>query len=608
MMRIRSLAIVAILIACTVSGAAAFGADSSSSNPYGTATEEFPRPLDTYGDSSTASIAGKLRHRIEVEPFNMAATLIFLLAIIHTFLSSKLLAVAHRLEKKHEEQIAKSEAPEDSVSFGAGVLHFLGELETVFGVWAVALLVVITAFFDWNTAVHYVSDGVDFTEALFIVVIMTLASTRPILKLSESVMAAIATKLGGTLTAWWFTILTLGPLLGSFITEPAAMTISALLLAKKFYALEPPRSLKYATIALLFVNTSIGGTLTHFAAPPVLMVAGPWDWGLLHMLTHFGWKAILGIGIVNTVYYFGFRHDFAAFEEKFQRLSLEERVLSDHLDRGEMESRWNESISEIDRELGASENLTRKVDDIISKVKERLEPTYVERMNEHGIDREMAGRLLERRLSEVKLSRLRRVLPIMLKPSQRAWFEDPDWDRREDPVPAWVTLVHVGFMVWTILNAHYPALFVPGLLFYLAFAQVTWPYQNRVDLRAPLLVGFFLGGLLIHGGVQAWWIEPVLGSLSEVPLMLSATIMTAFNDNAAITYLSTLIPNLTDGMRYAVVAGAVAGGGMTVIANAPNPAGQSILKGYFRHGVSPSKLALAALGPTVIVWLIFLLL
>jgi hypothetical protein len=153
----------------------------------------------------------------------------------------------------------------------------------------------------------------------------------------------------------------------------------------------------------------------------------------------------------------------------------------------------------------------------------------------------------------------------------------------------------------------HPALFVPGLLFYLAFAQVTSPYQNNIELRSPLLVGFFLGGLLIHGGVQAWWIEPVLGSLAEVPLMLAATIMTSFNDNAAITYLATLIPGITDGMKYAVVSGAVAGGGLTVIANAPNPAGQALLKGFFENGVSPAKLLLAAMGPTAIVWLIFLL-
>jgi hypothetical protein len=163
------------------------------------------------------------------------------------------------------------------------------------------------------------------------------------------------------------------------------------------------------------------------------------------------------------------------------------------------------------------------------------------------------------------------------------------------------------FMAWTIFNAHYPALFIPGLLFFLGFAQVTAPYQNRIDLKPPLLVGFFLGGLVIHGGVQGWWIEPVLGSLAEIPLMLGATILTAFNDNAAITFLSTLVPGFSDSLKYAVVAGAVAGGGLTVIANAPNPAGQFILKKYFENGVSPAGLLKGALLPTVIVWLVFLL-
>ena len=171
-----------------------------------------------------------------------------------------------------------------------------------------------------------------------------------------------------------------------------------------------------------------------------------------------------------------------------------------------------------------------------------------------------------------------------------------------------MTLVHVLFMGWTIFNAHYPELFIPGLLFFLGFAQVTAPYQNRIDLKPPLLVGFFLGGLVIHGGVQGWWIEPVLGSLPEIPLMLGATILTAFNDNAAITFLSTLVPKFTDSLKYAVVAGAVAGGGLTVIANAPNPAGQSLLKHHFKNGVSPIGLLKGALVPTVIVWLAFILL
>jgi len=595
-----------IMIGCIFSGVAMLDVDRSFASSQEALEQPFPRPLDEYDDSKIVTIAGKLKQRIKVEPFNVFATSIFLFAIIHTFLSSKLLQIAHKWEEEHAVKIAAQKAPKGSVHHGAEALHFIGEVETVFGVWAIALILAIVAFFDWKTAVHYVTDGVDFTEAFFIIVIMTLASSRPILKLSEGIMARIATRLGATITAWWFTLLTLGPLLGSFITEPAAITICALLLAKKFYTLEPSRNLKYATIALLFVNISIGGTLTHFAAPPVLMVAGPWDWGLLHMATHFGWKAILAICLVNSVYYFIFRSEFKVLEEKFQVFRLEEEVLSDHLDRQEMESEWDEAITKNYQELRIKEKLERQVEDAVSSMRKRLMPTYIERITASGVNRESAQQLFEKRFNEIKLFRLRRELPIVLSASQRGSFKDPDWDDREDPVPVWVTLVHIAFMVWTIVNAHYPALFVPGLLFFLAFAQVTSPYQNNIDLKPPLLVGFFIGGLLIHGGVQGWWIEPVLGSLGEIPLMLTATILTAFNDNAAITYLSTLIPDLTDGMKYAVVAGAVTGGGLTVIANAPNPAGRSILNRYFENGVSPSKLFLAALGPTVVVGLIFL--
>ena len=120
-------------------------------------------------------------------------------------------------------------------------------------------------------------------------------------------------------------------------------------------------------------------------------------------------------------------------------------------------------------------------------------------------------------------------------------------------------------------------------------------------------MGFFLAGLVVHGGLQGWWIAPVLSHLTDVPLLLGAAGLTAFNDNAAITYLASLVPNFSEELKYAVVAGAVAGGGLTVIANAPNPAGQSILSDYFPDGVSPLKLALGALIPTIIMLAVFLL-
>jgi Na+/H+ antiporter NhaD/arsenite permease-like protein len=179
---------------------------------------------------------------------------------------------------------------------------------------------------------------------------------------------------------------------------------------------------------------------------------------------------------------------------------------------------------------------------------------------------------------------------------------------RVEPIPAWITIVQIGFMAVIVFVAHYPALFIGAFLFFLAFSQATAHHQSRLDLKPPLLVGFFLAGLVIHGGLQAWWIEPVLKSLGAVPLFLSATLLTAVNDNAAITYLATLVPGFTDPLKYAVVAGAVAGGGLTVIANAPNPAGQAILQRFFPDGVSPLRLLMGALLPTLIMMAALMLL
>ena len=181
-------------------------------------------------------------------------------------------------------------------------------------------------------------------------------------------------------------------------------------------------------------------------------------------------------------------------------------------------------------------------------------------------------------------------------------------ENREIPIPVWITLVHILFIGWTVFNAHYPPLFIGGFLFFLGFAFATKKYQNHINLKPPMLVGFFLAGLVTHGGLQAWWIAPVLGSLAEVQLMLTSTVLTAFNDNAAITYLATLVPNLGEASKYAVVAGAVTGGGLTVIANAPNPAGQSILGRFFSNGVNPAFLAVAAFVPTIIMGLCFMIL
>jgi len=488
--------------------AAAFAAGAGNENALIT----FPTPLDGYGDSGISSLWEILRNRISADPFNLWASVVFALAITHTFFAGRFRHWAHAVEERHLARLSlrpqatdsNQDGMPDEVSFGGQILHFLGEIEAIFGIWVIALAAVIIGFKDLDTATYYIAHKVNYTEPLFVVVIMTLASTRPILNLSERGLSAIAGIGGRTPGAWWLTILTVAPVLGSFITEPAAMTIAALLLVKQFYALDPSPRLKYATLGLLFVNISVGGTFTHFAAPPVLMVAKPWGWDIAYMFTHFGWRALIGILVGTALYWAIFRKELASLAAK---------------------------------------------------------------------------------------------APV------------PDADARKAvPIPVWITLVQVGFMAFTVWRAHDPALFIGGFLFFLAFAQATAHHQGTVDLKPALLVGFFLAGLVNHGGVQGWWIQPVLSSLGEVPLFIGATVLTAFNDNAAITYLATLVPDFTDALKYAVVAGAVTGGGLTVIANAPNPAGQSILQKFFGpDGVSPLGLALGALIPTVILALCFML-
>jgi hypothetical protein len=447
-----------------------------------------------------------LGYRADVapQPLDLIATTLFLLAILHTFLTAHFTALAHRVQHAHDTRLrVAGAAPAPSVL--AELLHFVGEVEVVFGLWVVPLVVALSLYRGWTETAHYVNDTVNYTEPLFVVVIMVLASTRPIVSLAEASLRRVAMLGGQSPAAWWITILTIGPVLGSLVTEPAAMTICALLLARQFFDLQPTGRLKYATLGLLFVNVSIGGTLTHFAAPPVLMVARPWGWDTMFMLSHFGWRAILAIMLSTSLYYLLFRSEFV-------------------------------------------------------ELAQRQPPPDVDQPSE-DID------ATER--------------PLL-------------------PIPAWITLVHLAFMAWTVVNSHYPAMFFGGFLFFLGFTRATAPFQSRIDLKAPLLVGFFLAGLVIHGGLQGWWIGPLLARLSEVPLFLGAVILTAFNDNALITYLGTLVPGLDQRLKVALVEGAVTGGGLTVIANAPNPAGQALLARFFGGAVQPLWLLLGALVPTLV--------
>jgi hypothetical protein len=450
----------------------------------------------------------KLANRASTEPLNVVAAIVFALAILHTFLAPRIMHLAHRWRHEHGDLLAERRAKGErttgveeveEVSFKAEVAHFFGEVEAIFGIWVLPLLIAVMITKGWRAAEHYVSNVVQYTEPMFVVVVMTIAASRPVLVAAEKFMMLIARIGGGSAAATWLAILTVGPLLGSFITEPAAITIAALLLSQRFYDAQPRRVFAYATLGLLFVNVSIGGTMTHFAAPPVLMVAGRWGWGIEHMAMNFGWKAVLSVLASNFLYWAWFRKDFRA-----------------------------------------------------------------------------------------------------LKPIPKA-------DASTEPVPVWITVIHLLFLGWTVFTAHHPALFIGGFLFFLAFVAATEHHQSPVALRPALLVGFFLAGLVIHGGLQSWWIAPVIESMSATPLFFGSVVLTAFNDNAAVTFLASLVPDLNDAMKYAVVAGAVTGGGLTVIANAPNPAGQAILGKHFEDGVSPLGLLLGALVPTLFAALVFLI-
>jgi len=116
------------------------------------------------------------------------------------------------------------------------------------------------------------------------------------------------------------------------------------------------------------------------------------------------------------------------------------------------------------------------------------------------------------------------------------------------------------------------------------------------------MVGLFLAGLVTHGGLQGWWVAPVLSRLDEWPLFFSSLLLSTFNDNASITFLASMVPTMMESptLQQAIVAGAITGGGLTVIANAPNPAGQVLLARFFKEGISPIRLFLGALPPTLV--------
>jgi Putative Na+/H+ antiporter len=416
-------------------------------------------------------------------PSEILATVLFALAVLHTFSVKRFAHWAHQHPKG---------------SIAENLLHFLAETEVVFGLWAAALFAGIAALKgSVPDAVAYI-ESLNFTEPKFVLVVMVVAATRPVVRLAEAIISFIARLLPFRESlAFYCAALSAGSLLGSLITEPAAMTLLAILLKRRYFDRGISLKLAYATLGLLFVNVSIGGTLTHFAAPPVLMVAAKWEWDTQFMLTHFGWRAAASCVVSTALVAFVFRKE----------------LLRIH----------------TSQQPGA-------------------------------------------------------------------------------PIPLWLTVAHLGFLGAVVGFAHHPDVFFGVFMIFLGLVTATREYQDNLKLREGLLVGFFLAGLVTLGSLQAWWLKPLIEGMDGATLYFGATGLTALTDNAALTYLGSLVEGISDDLKYALVAGAVTGGGLTVIANAPNPAGVGILqsaRAFGKEGISPLGLFVGALPPTAVAVVFF---
>ena len=404
----------------------------------------------------------------------LIAAILFGLALVHTFATKTFEKLADRFPRH------------------AGLFHFFAEVEVVFGLWAFALIIAMALVEGGATALAY-AETRTYTEPLFVFVIMVVAASRPVLEAIRALVGAVArlVPLRTAVVQIWL-CLAMVPLIGSLITEPAAMTLAALMLGPLIFRQDQgmPEWLKYGALGVLFVNVSIGGTLTSFAAPPVLMVAATWNWDSAFMAANFGWKAAIAV-VVNAT-----------------------------------------------------------------------------------------------------------VVTMLL----RAHIRDADPNAAPAAkVPPLVTLIHLAFLTSVVVFAHHPVIFLGLFMFFIGFTKAYEQYQSPLILKEGLLVGFFLAGLVVLGGMQQWWLQPIVSSLEPSALFLGATALTAITDNAALTYLGSLIAGMSEQAKYMLVAGAVAGGGLTVIANAPNPAGVALLRdGFNDESIGVGGLLLGALAPTLV--------
>ena len=400
------------------------------------------------------------------------ALIIFVVAILHTFSVKFFKSLAQKFPRHHN------------------IFDMLGEVEIVFGFWAIVLVLIIFFLLGKTETVTYLNNQ-SYVEPLFVFVIMVIAASKPILDFSLSCVKKISALLPVNKSLSLFLItMSFVPLLGSFITEPAAMTLAALILRDHFYSKKISNKFKYGIIGTLFVNVSIGGAMTPFAAPPILMVAAKWNWDLNFMINTFAWRTALAVFVNSIILTFLFRNELT--------------------------------------KLGESKIKTIKI-------------------------------------------------------------------------PSFVLILHLILLLGVIFFVHDLIIFLGIFLIFLAVVNAFNQYQDKLIINQAFLVSLFLAGLVVLGGQQKWWLQTVLAKLTPDQIYYVATALTAVTDNAALTYLASLVDGLSDQFKYAIAAGAITGGGLTVIANAPNPAGYSILNKKFSGGiVSPLYLFLSALGPTIV--------
>lgn len=416
------------------------------------------------------------------------STLIFLCALIHAFFTPYIHEYALKLKQK------KRYAQPSKYHFFTEVVYLFGELEIVFGIWLIPLLLAFGFIEGFSALTNYLSS-ISYTESLFIMVIVVVIGSKPIIIFSEKILEYFARLGGDTGASWWWVILTIGPILAVILKEPGALALCAILLGKKFFQYTPSRSFSYATVALCLANVSVAGTLTSFSSRSLLLVTSRLEWSTLDLISKFGWKAIVGILTVNSLVFLIYRKEFKNFPKRIPALEKEEK-----------------------------KNL----------------------------------------------------------------------------IPYWITICHLILLTIVVIFHGYPILFIGAFLLFLAFYQITIFYQSSLHLRSALLVGFFFASLLIHGELQGWWIAPFLQSLSYGALIVASFFLSAFVDNAIVTYFSLEIFPVDAIKHYYVVSGAMAAGGLTIIASASNPIAFSVLRFHFPKRISFPRLFCFALMPSLI--------